>query len=69
MKNAAKLHFLFQTTKYLSKNSRDFPFFFHFVKSTCRLTRIIDMISHLIYYMRMQSYELLWTWQSIFPKN
>ena len=32
-KNAAKLHFLFHSTKYLSRNSQYFPFFFQFVNS------------------------------------
>ena len=33
-KNAAKLHFLFHSTKYLSRNSRKYSLFFHFVNST-----------------------------------
>ena len=34
LKNAAKLHFLFQLNKYLSRNSRNKSIFFHFVNST-----------------------------------
>jgi hypothetical protein len=33
-KNAAKLHFLFHSTKYLSRNSRNNAIFFHFVNRT-----------------------------------
>ena len=51
LKNAAKLHFLFQSTKYLSRNSRKYSFFFHFVKSAyhisnffaAKLRRILDI--------------------------
>ena len=38
LKNAAKLHFLFHSTKYLSRNSRNYSFFFHFVNSACHFT-------------------------------
>jgi hypothetical protein len=37
LKNAAKLHFLFQLTKYLSRNSRYQSIFFHFVNSAYQL--------------------------------
>ena len=35
-KNAAKLHFLFHSTKYLSKNSQKQAIFFQFVNCGCQ---------------------------------
>ena len=48
LKNAAKLHFYFHLTKYLSRNSRKYLIFFHFVKSAYHFTVSFDSL-HLIH--------------------
>ena len=51
LKNAAKLHFLFQSTKYLSRNSQKFPFFFHFVKSIYQFSYFYENYFYIIIYL------------------
>jgi 2-amino-4-hydroxy-6-hydroxymethyldihydropteridine diphosphokinase len=64
LKNAAKLHFLFHSTKYLSRNSRILPFFFHFVKSTSHFLLSFDSFLYIIIFIIAA--KLLNIFQSLF---
>ena len=60
LKNAAKLHFLFQSTKYLSRNSQILLFFFHFVNSTYHFLYSFDSLLYLIIYNDLAKVMNIW---------
>ena len=60
LKNAAKLHFLFHSTKYLSRNSQYFLFFFHFVNSIWHFSTAFDSLLHLIIYIDLAKVMNIW---------
>ena len=64
LKKAAKLHFLFHSTKYLSRNSQYFLFFFHFVNSIWHFSTAFDSLLHLIIYIDLAKVMIIFVFNA-----